>query len=70
MNEELKTCPFCSNEIPQSEYFAHARLIQFAPEMLKLLQSILDAVDFQDNGLSDLEGDILWLLKDIKGKEL
>lgn len=59
-----------NHEDNREKCFAYARLIAHAPEMLSLLQNILDAVDFYEDSLQDLEGDILMLMKDIRGREI
>ena len=59
-----------NHEDNREKCFAYARLIAHAPEMFSLLQNILDAVDFYEDSLQDLEGDILMLIKDIRGREI
>ncbi len=54
-----------NHEDNRDKCFAYARLIAHAPEMFSLLQKVLEAVDSRENGLLDLEGDILILIKDI-----
>ena len=59
-----------NHEDNREKCFAYARLIAHAPEMFSLLQNILDSVDFYEDSLQDLEGDILMLIKDIRGREI
>ena len=59
-----------NHEDNREKCFAYARLIANAPEMFSLLQNILDAVDFYEDNLQDLEGDIFMLIKDIRGREI
>ena len=59
-----------NHEDNRGKCFAYARLIANAPEMFSLLQNILDSVDFYEDSLQDLEGDILMLIKDIRGREI
>ena len=59
-----------NHEDNREKCFAYARLIANAPEMFSLLQNILDSVDFYENSLQNLEGDIFMLMKDIRGREI
>ena len=54
-----------NHEDNREKCFAYARLIAHAPEMLSLLQNVLEYIDFYENSLQNLEGDILILIKDI-----
>lgn len=51
--------------VPDYEAESNARLIVYAPEMYKMLCRVLDEVD--EIGNTDIEGDIMYLLKDING---
>ena len=59
-----------NHENNREKCFAYARLIAHAPEMFSLLQNVLEYIDFYENSLQNLEGDILMLLKDIRGREI
>ena len=48
-----------------SEAAANARLISFAPDMFKYLVQVLNEYDLEP----DLEGDIMWLIRDINGEQ-
>ena len=59
-----------NHEDNRAKCFAYARLIAHAPEMFSLLHDVLYNVDFYEDSLQDLEGDILMLIKDIRGREI
>ena len=59
-----------NHEDNREKCFAYARLIAHAPEMFRLLHDVLYNVDFYEDSLQDLEGDILMLIKDIRGREI
>ena len=59
-----------NHEDNREKCFAYARLIAHSPEIFSLLQYVLEYIDFYENSLQNLEGDILMLVKDIRGREI
>ena len=59
-----------NHENNREKCFAYARLIANALEILRLLQKYFEAVNFYENSLYNLQGDILMLMKDIRGREI